>query len=36
MTTYTEPQREYEAALYEEPNLSREAVTIASGSGVLL
>ena len=36
MTTYTEPQREYEAALYEEPNLSREAVTIASGNGVLL
>lgn len=36
MTTYTEPQREYEAALYEEPNLSREAVAIAAGSGVLL
>jgi hypothetical protein len=35
MTTYTEPQRDYEAVLYEEPNLSREAVTIALGSGVL-
>lgn len=36
MTTYNEPQRDYEALLSEaDGSLSREAITIASGAGVL-
>lgn len=35
MTTYTEPQRDYEALLYDEQAISREAITIVSGAGVL-
>lgn len=35
MTTYTEPYRDFGALLYDEQAISREAITIASGAGVL-
>ena len=35
MATYTEDQRPFEALLYEEDILAREAITIISGAGVV-